>query len=631
MQRIVTAPVSLLRKVPLWPRLVVAVSLVFLILLAIIGALTTRAADESRDRILQERLVLAEMAASQVDGIFEHAFSELERAAAVNSLPAQGAGSKDVSGQLQRAFDGLSDIWFGLVLMDADGQPISSVPISQPRPPVATPGGAAIQDAVSAGERRISSPFLDEGTGKPTVLLVIVHNTPQSGTGFALAGAVDLSRMDLQGALRAATRLGKTGHAELFDNKGIVIAATDTLFLAPGEHLHSYVQALSQKAPVVGVMPLESRSKSEASREGATHIMAVAPLSAIPWGVAVGGSEAETVAPATELRNNMLMVGAAALALMWMLTLVGARVLVRPVRTLTRAADGITAGDLDTPIYVGEGGEIGRLGESLDTMRIRLRTSLRDIEKRDRELERRVGERTEEVQTLYEELQRKEEHRGRLLESVISAQEDERKRIARELHDETGQALTGIIMSLEVAQAALDREPSTVSQRLDTARSLATQSIAAIRRLVVDLRPAALDDLGLAPAIRAFARSRLEEKGIGLEMDVSGFTNRLSPPVETCLFRVAQEAVTNVIRHSEAKSARIELRQDNAGVSLLMTDDGKGFEVHQIVNSSDPARALGLAGMEERVSLLGGQLTVESSPGNGTAVWARIPTEEGRP
>ena len=484
---------------------------------------------------------------------------------------------------------------------------------------------------MASGERGVSAPFLDGVTGRPAALLVIVRATSAGGTGFALAGSVDLSRMDLQGSLRAATRLGKTGHAELFDNRGIVIAATDTGFLAPGEHLHSYLEALQQKAPVVGVMPLESRSQSETSREGATHIMAVAPLSAVPWGVAVGGSEAETVAPATHLRNDMLMAGGAALALMWVLTLVGARVLVRPVRTLTRAADGITGGDLDTPIYVGEGGEIGRLGESLDTMRIRLRASLRDIEQRDRELEQRVGERTLEVQTLYEELQHKEELRGRLLENVISAQEDERKRIARELHDETGQALTGIIMSLEVAQAALDREPTAVSQRLETARSLATQSIAAIRRLVVDLRPAALDDLGLVPAIRAFARSRLEEKGIGLEMQVSGMTNRLSPAVETCLFRVTQEAVTNVIRHSEAKSAHIELQQDNGVVSLLVRDDGKGFDLHQILNSLDPARALGLAGMEERVSLLGGQLTVESSPGNGTLVRARIPTEEGRP
>jgi signal transduction histidine kinase len=610
----------------------VAVSLVFLVLLAIFGALMTRAADESRDGIFQEHLVIGEMTASQVDSIFEHAFSELERAAVSDSLPTGRADSVETSASLQKVLDGLSDMWFGLYLLDGDGKPIASVPVAHPSPSAATPDAIAVREAGATGERRISDPYLDAVTGRRAALLVVRLPIAQSDTSFALAGAMDLSRANLLGILSEATRLAKTGHAELFDGRGLVIAATDSsAFLAPGEHLDSYLQVLSQKAPVVEAMRLDFGSGLEAGREGDTHIMAFAPLWRVPWGVAVGGSESETLAPVTHLRNGMLIAGAAALAVMWVLTLLGARFLVRPVRTLTRAADGITAGDLETPIHVGEGGEIGRLGGSLESMRLRLRASLADIEQRDRELEQRVAERTLEVQRLYEELQRREELRGRLLGNVISAQEDERKRIARELHDETGQALTGIVMSLEVAQDALNREPATVSQRLEAARSLASQSIAAIRRLVVDLRPAALDDLGLVPAIRAFAGSRLGEKGIRLEMQASGLTNRLSPPVETCLFRVAQEAVINVVRHSEAASARIELERDNGIVSLLVADDGQGFDVHQVRNSLDPARALGLAGMDERVSLMGGQLTVESNPGNGTIVRARIPTEESRP
>jgi signal transduction histidine kinase len=628
MRRIATAPVSLLRKAPLWPRLVVAVSLAFVVLLAIVGALTARAADENRDRIFQERLVIGQMAASQVDSIFEHAFSELERAAASDSLAAAGTDPVDTSAKLQKVLDGLSDIWLGLYLFDSDGNPIASVPVAHPLPASAPPDIVAVRDAIVAGERRISNPYLDAATRGPAALLFVRDVTSRSGTTLTLAGAMDLARADLLGTLSEATRLGKTGHAELFDGRGLVIEATDSsAFLAPGEHLDSYLKVLGQKSPVVEAMRLDAGSGAEAGRDGETHIMAFAPLSRVPWGIAVGGSESETLAPVTHLRNYMLIAGAVALAVMWVLTLVGARLLVRPVRSLTRAADGITAGDLETPIHVGEGGEIGRLGDSLDSMRLRLRASLADIEQRDRELERRVTERTMEVQTLYEELQHREELRGRLLESVISAQEDERKRIARELHDETGQALTGIVMSLEIAQAALDREPTTVSQRLEAAKSLASQSIAAIRRLVVDLRPAALDDLGLVPAIRAFAGSRLGEKGIRLEMQASGFTRRLSPPVETCLFRVAQEAVTNVVRHSQATSARIELVRDNGFVSLLVSDDGQGFDVHQIISSSDPVRALGLAGMDERVSLLGGQLTVDSDPGNGTIVRAIIPSE----
>jgi two-component system sensor histidine kinase UhpB len=116
-------------------------------------------------------------------------------------------------------------------------------------------------------------------------------------------------------------------------------------------------------------------------------------------------------------------------------------------------------------------------------------------------------------------------------------------------------------------------------------------------------------------------------------MDVSGLRGRLTPPAETCLFRVVQEAVTNIIRHSEARSAHIELRRANGVVSLLVTDDGKGFDFGQVMQSPDPSRALGLAGMQERVSVLGGHLAVDSAPGRGTRVQAtiRIEPERARP
>ena len=629
MRGVIAAARSLMRRVPLWPRLVVGVSLCFLTLLAIIGVLTLRAGNQSRDRIFQERLVIAEMAASEIDGIFSRAFGELQRASAANALGTPASSSATLSNGLQQAMQNVNDdIWLRLYLFDSSGKVIATAPAGQGPASATIPAAAAF--TLSPGQSsQVSAPYLDGLTGKPAVLLVVSRPAANGQGAVYLGGVMDLSRPELLSPLRNATRLGKTAHAELFDASGGVIASTDSsAFLGPAEHLRSYLPVLSAKKPVVKAMPLEPRNQAEALQEDQTHIMAVVPLASMPWGVAVGGSQAETLAPVTHLRDEMLFVGAAALAVMWVLTLVGARLLVRPVRTLTQAAERMTTGDLDTPIHVREGGEIGQLGQSLDDMRLRLSSSLQEIEQRDRDLELRVAERTLEVQTLYEELQRKEELRGRLLEKVIFAQEDERKRIARELHDETGQALTGIIMSLEVAEEALTREPVAASQRLETAKTLASQSIAAIRRLVVDLRPAALDDLGLVPAIRAFAGARLEAKGVHLEMDASGLTNRLAPSVETCLFRVAQEAVTNIVRHSGAAAAWIELRRADGFVSLLVRDDGEGFDVGETLNSDDPARALGLAGMEERVSLLGGQLTVESTPGGGTVVRARVPVEE---
>ena len=633
MNKAIAAARSLTRKVPLWPRLVVGVSLCFLTLLVIIGVLTLRAGNQSRDRIFQDRLVIAEMAASQVDGIFAQSFIELQRASDASALSTQGTDPQQLSNGLQQALQNVNDdmMWQRLYLLDSSGKVIASSPTSQNPSSEAIPAAAGF--VLSATEsNQVSAPYVDELTGKPAVLLVVSRPGSKGESKMFLGGVIDLSRPEFLSPLRDATRLGNTAHAELFDNRGLVIASTEpSAFLGLSEHLHSYLPVLKGKAAVVKTMPLEPRNQAEAMESDQTHVMAVVPLASMPWGVSVGGSEAETLAPVIHLRNEMLLVGGVSLAIMWVLSLVGARLLVHPVRALTTAADRMTAGDLETLIHVREGGEIGQLGQSLNDMRLRLKSSLQEIEQRDRDLERRVAERTLEVQTLYEELQRKEELRGRLLEKVISAQEDERKRIARELHDETGQALTGIIMSLEVAEEALTREPLAASQRLETAKTLASQSIAAIRRLVVDLRPAALDDLGLVPAIRAFAGARLEERGIQLDMHVAGLSSRLDPSVETCLFRVAQEAVTNVVRHSGANLARIELRRSDGFVSLLVRDDGQGFNVGETLNSDDPAGALGLAGMEERVALLGGQLTVESRPGQGTVVRAKVPVREPSP
>ncbi len=624
-QHLLDNPGRWLRRVNLWPRLVIGVSLGFLALLVVVGLLILRIVEDSRNRILDERLVIAEMAARQVDGLLGHNFSELEG----TGLDMQAGGpSTSLTQFAQKARELLQDsddTWLGMYLVGSSGLVMAAAPEGRASASFGTSAGA--QPTFVAGQRSVSQPYADALTGRPAALLVV----PVPGaSGVNLAGVIDLSRADLLGPLTNAKGLGKTGHAELFDSSGNVIASTEAAaFQSPGEHQRFYLRVLSESREEVQTVPVEATSPGDATADEGDHIMAVAPLADTPWGVAVGGSESETLAPVNDLRNEMLLVGAVSLVVLWLATLIGARFLARPVRALTDAADRMRGGDLETPIHVPEGGEIGRLGETLEAMRVRLDASLDEIKAKDADLEQRVHERTQEVEDLYDELKAKEELRSRLLNSVISAQEEERKRIARELHDETGQALTGIIMSLEAAREDLVREPEAAGERLDKAVLLAGQSIDMIRQLVIDLRPAALDDLGLVPALRALAETRLEEKGVQLQMEVSGMKDRLSPAVETCLFRVVQEAVTNIIRHSDAKRAHIELRRDDQSVSLLVEDDGRGFDVAEVRSSPHSDRALGLAGMEERVSLAGGQLTIESAPSKGTRVSARIDLANG--
>jgi len=336
--------------------------------------------------------------------------------------------------------------------------------------------------------------------------------------------------------------------------------------------------------------------------------------------------QAEDVALAisSDLRQRLLLFGVLAAGLAWF----DVRQVVKPLTVLTSRARRMAGGDLDTPIASTRQDEVGALATSFESMRVRLKTSLEEIELRDRELEQRVQDRTREVQQLLEELQQKEEVRSLLLEKVISAQEEERKRIARELHDELGQSLTGMVLNIEAAEEGLAKDTEAPLQRMERAKSLAVHSIDSVRHLILDLRPAALDDLGLVPALRAFAESRLGDKGIHLGLETSGLRDRLPPPVETTIFRVVQEAVTNIVRHSQATTARIHLERSNGLVSLLVEDDGQGFDPAKVLHSPDRALAIGLLGMEERISILGGRLSVESHSGQGTRVRAEIPLEQ---
>ena len=292
---------------------------------------------------------------------------------------------------------------------------------------------------------------------------------------------------------------------------------------------------------------------------------------------------------------------------------------------LTARAARMADGDLTTPIGLQRKDEVGKLAQSFEKMRSQLKTSLDEIERRDVELEERVQERTRQVERLYAELQGKEELRTHLLEKLISAQEEERARIARELHDEAGQSLTGIVMSVEAAASSLPPRASVSQERLERAKTLAQDTIEEIRKLVMDLRPAALDDLGLMPALRAYAEERLADRGVRVYLEPSKLDQRLPQHVESCLFRVVQEAITNIARHAHARHAHIQLRRRNRSLTLLVEDDGTGFDMAEILESADKTRALGLLGMQERVALCGGSLQVESTPGKGTRITAELP------
>ena len=222
-----------------------------------------------------------------------------------------------------------------------------------------------------------------------------------------------------------------------------------------------------------------------------------------------------------------------------------------------------------------------------------------------------------------EEARRREALRGDILRQIVAAQEAERQRIARELHDETGQALTAIGMGLRGATTTLRSEPEKASQTLRQLEGMAAKSISELRRIIADLRPSHLDDLGLAATLRWYANDVEERINLKVRVETTGEVRPLPAEMTTTLFRVAQEAINNTIRHSQASQAVIRLCYCPEGVRVEVEDNGIGFDPTRVDRSH--RSPFGLLGMRERAILLGGTFAVESTPGKGTKILVGIP------
>lgn len=229
---------------------------------------------------------------------------------------------------------------------------------------------------------------------------------------------------------------------------------------------------------------------------------------------------------------------------------------------------------------------------------------------------------------LYERLARASERYQVLLRHALTGQEEERKRIARELHDETSQALTSLTLSLQAIIGMMEMSGAgdpELMDRLRTTHAYAVHAGNEIVALMKELRPTLLDELGLPAAIHRYAKDTLQGQGINVSTEFRGTDERFRPEVEVTLFRIAQGTIGNILKHSGAKNASVKLECNASECLLRVEDDGKGFEVEKLTEVEPGGRGAGLFTMKERARLVGGACRVESRPGHGTKIMVRIP------
>lgn len=425
--------------------------------------------------------------------------------------------------------------------------------------------------------------------------------------------------------------LDKSGYMDLVDQNGVILASTRRSRVGtPSDHQSTLATLIRTRQSTVSTCHDCHAGSSVSARQ--REVLVFAPLERAPWGIAIRQSEDEVLAPVHQLQQRIFLLMGVMLIGAFGLVFALTRSIVTPIQALTAATQRIAAGDLDAPLDVQGEDEIGTLTRSFDVMRARVKQSIAEIQMWNRELDARVQERTracEEAQKqlceLYEELRRKEQARRALLRRVFSAQEEERKRISRELHDETCQVLTGLAYALD---EAIETFPSPeFKPQLEHMRALVTTALREIQHIILDLRPTMLDHLGLVPALRWYAESRLDGIGIRFTLHEHGEPTRLPTTVETALFRVTQEAINNIARHSRATRAECALYFAPNQVQIVIKDNGKGFDPKTIFSSNEHRRGLGLLGMQERMSAVGGRVEIDSTLGEGTVIRLLVPLQ----
>ncbi len=310
---------------------------------------------------------------------------------------------------------------------------------------------------------------------------------------------------------------------------------------------------------------------------------------------------------AEDLRASLLLGGGAILLVVLAINLLMDRLVLARLGRVSQVLQRFGQGDLSQRVAAQSPDELGKLAETFNRMAASLQEENRENAR------------------LYAELSQKEVARAKLLETLIDAQEEERKRVARDLHDELGATLSGLTLNIEATEPLLPDQNAPLKERWQRTQALATQALAETHELILALRPVALDELGLVAAVRADAEARLQPRGIDVQVSVEGARRRLAPQLELTLFRIAQEAVSNIARHAHARGARITFEFAETFVRVAIADDGQGFDPRAVSRAEDQTRGLGLLGMSERAHLAGGSLQIDSPAGRGTRVTITIP------
>ena len=407
-------------------------------------------------------------------------------------------------------------------------------------------------------------------------------------------------------------KIGKTGYVYAVDAKGILVAHPNISLVLQKTDLSAFKQVRSALETPPSLAKLRDAevmiARDMDSQRVLTTFQTIEPLG---WYLIVEQPLGEAFAQvySSIWRTGILLLVGVGLAVAASLYL--ARRMVTPIRALQANAARIGAGELDQSIVVDTGDELEDLAEEFNRMAFRLRESYAN-------LEQKIEERTRNLVDTQQ-----------LLTRVVEAQEEERQRIASDLHDSVAQWLVSASYQAQVCLVLLDQdEKEELHDDLTVINETLRASIKELRQVLAGLRPPALEELGLAHAIRQ-DMERLTGDGVSCSFEVDGSAVRLPASVEITAFRIAQETLTNVSKHAKASEVSLKLAFKSDELTLKVRDNGCGFDLSRTLEGAGTGGHLGLLGIKQRVDALGGVLEITSNPGSGTRFEIRMPIQQG--
>jgi signal transduction histidine kinase len=520
------------------------ISIAFLILFAVTSYVALGVTQESTAAISEARLRLAVNAANSVNILLGRSAAQL-RASASSYAPDESSSSLREDAEVLYRQYGMSETFEWLALVQF-GERASAGVVPRLEPLEAELSSSeVVWQTWRMGTPRIGEISLPGVWNKPR--LVLTFSVTERGSPGQVMAAVMRPSL-LEAPLPQAEGLV----ARVIDAEGAVLAGrVEGEEREDQEHMRLLKPLIEAREP--GIV-------THRAHAGHGHIVAYAPLEGLDGGLLIEESRDVALAVPSRLRTTMVWLGVVALAILVASAALHSQMVVSPVIRLARAAQNITRGVLDEPVPTKGLGEVEMLARNLEGMRLALKEAQEQRLGFERELEGRVRERTQQVE--------------QLMSQIISIQEEERRRLARELHDETAQTLATVLVNLQAAQQVQEREKS--SELVALALAQEAQVLTDIRRIISALRPAALDDLGLISALRAYAEERLAAQGTAVQFEVAGEERPLSPAIETAVFRILQEAINNIAKHAAARKTSLNLEYSPDSLRAVVEDDGRG-------------------------------------------------------